>query len=212
MNIDLARGRELLLELAAAVTRGRGDQNATLSLSQDSTWKAIGLQDSTDADVMLMVQNMREQVGTLPMPAFPVMISATPTGTDIYLGGVRVHEVEIEDVLEDFTIVEEAMLDVPRSEDTAYSIGLAGRLRPNGVNTPVVATSPLEAVMKFTMTKVALNDMSEITADNPDVKAGFLEMRSRHDWAQHDISSLFEQACDQINNVLRNRDPEMAHP
>jgi len=212
MKIDLARGRELLIELAAAVTRGRGDQNATLSLSQDSTWKAIGLENSTDADVRLMVQNMREQVGALPIPAFPVIISATPVGTDIYLGGVRVHEIEIEDVLEDFTIVEEALLDVPRDEDTGYSIGLAGRLEPSGANTSVVATSPLEAVMKFAMTKVALNDKDEIHADDPDVKASLLEMRSRHDWSRHDVSALFEQACDHLNAVLRNRDPEMAYP
>ena len=159
---------------------------------------------------MLMARNMREQLTTLPISAFPVMISATPVGPEIYLGGARTHEIEIEDVLEDFTIIEEAMLDVPRGEETAYAVGAAGYLSASGQSTSVIATSPLEAMMKYAMTKVALNDMTEIRADNPDVKADFLEMRSRHDWSRHDVSGLFQQACDHLNDVLRRRDAEFA--
>ncbi|MBW3243724.1 hypothetical protein KUV57_13710 [Epibacterium sp. DP7N7-1] len=210
MNSGLTRGVELILELADAVARVRGNQNATLNLSSDSSFHSIGLEKTTDRDLSVMVQNMQEQVNCLPVTAFPVMISVTPAGTDLYLGGACIHESELEDTLRDFSIVEDALLDVPRGQETSYAIGLSGRLNPNTRHSSIIATSPLEAVMKFAMTKVALSEMEEILADDQDVKATDMEMRSRHDWARYDFASLFDQACQRINAVIRDSDPELS--
>lgn len=203
--IDISLCRSLTTEMASIYSAYRGHDQVSLVLEENGKISNIFLNDA-DFEVVTRLRSVLQKM-TLCFPgsAFPFVMSIGPTEINLRLGGVPAGLDELDDTFHGLAVIDEALLAEPLGDAEGYVIGPAGRMNGRGSMASVQGRSPLEAAMKFALTRAEIKNLDgdQLSAFG-ELGAG-MEMRSRHDWARHDVQGLLFEAVDLIRSVHGRR-------
>jgi hypothetical protein len=137
--------------------------------------------------------------------AYPVSFTCINNRMQIRLAGIEVFEPELVDFIEDLQVVQQSVPTSRTDDVEAFNFGYAGKLTPANTQETIFARSPIEAVMKFIITRVPVSEMNAMPLHHPDLDYTSYEMRAQKDWANIPFTDAYYFACKYLTATLVTR-------
>lgn len=206
MTDIITRQFSSLHKISALLAAARGSGNAMLRVDKEFGPYARADGKLSEADATELAQEVSDLLEILPGCALPLVISADAALTEVRLAGVRIDNIDIEEALADFAILESALQNISAGDAEQYCIGPAGRLTPQTADQMIIARSPEEAVLKYAMTKIGFTEIQALDPACAAIDAERTEMRTQGDWKKLDTLAHLKEGCVHLNEALASRD------
>ncbi len=150
----------------------------------------------------IIIHDMETLQKALPPVAYPVVFTRIDGIMTLRLAGIEVLEPELADMINDMSLIQKSLPVSNFDNQEAFSFGKINKLRPGAAELTVMAHSPIEAVMKFIITRVPISEMNTMPLRHPDIDYKAYEMRSQKDWSPVPFADAYFFACKYLTATL----------